>query len=305
MKKFHANGKLLITGEYLVLKGALALAAPLNKGQTLSVTQSKKSGLSWRAEIPNGLWFEVQFDEHLTIVESTDRKKAENLQLIFRKAAEQNLSVQKKLNHNTVTTHLEFDPSWGWGSSSTLLHLLEQWLEIDPYQLMDATIGGSGYDIACADANQPIFYQRTKGGSPQITTAPFNPTFIQQMGIVYLNKKQNSSSQVKSFLKSAAPNKELIDKISDLSKEFTIVQEIHKFMRLMQQHEKIIATAIGLTPVQKLLFPDYVGAIKSLGAWGGDFALFLSANDFATNKKWFQSKGYPVVMPFEEVIINK
>ena len=95
MKKFHANGKLLITGEYLVLKGALALAAPLNKGQTLSVTQSKKSGLSWRAEIPNGLWFEVQFDEHLTIVESTDRKKAENLQLILRKAAEQNLSVQK------------------------------------------------------------------------------------------------------------------------------------------------------------------------------------------------------------------
>ncbi|MFA6863425.1 MAG: hypothetical protein WCS11_06010, partial [Dysgonamonadaceae bacterium] len=68
---------------------------------------------------------------------------------------------------------------------------------------------------------------------------------------------------------------------------------------------KIIAKAIGLTPVQELLFPDYNGAIKSLGAWGGDFALFLSEKDFVTNKKWFQSKGYPVVMPFEEVILNR
>ena len=69
--------------------------------------------------------------------------------------------------------------------------------------------------------------------------------------------------------------------------------------------KKIIAKATGLIPVQELLFPDYEGAIKSLGAWGGDFALFVSKEDFHANKKWFQSKGYPVVMPFEEVIINR
>ena len=72
MKKFHANGKLLITGEYLVLKGALALAVPLNKGQTLTVDESNESGLHWRAEIPNGFWFEVKFNDKLTILETTD-----------------------------------------------------------------------------------------------------------------------------------------------------------------------------------------------------------------------------------------
>lgn len=305
MKKFHAHGKLLITGEYLVLKGALALAVPLNKGQTLTVATSKESGLSWRAETPNGLWFDAKFDEQLTILESTDHKKAESLQLMLQNAVKQNPSAQEKLNYSSVTTLLEFDSKWGWGSSSTLLHLLEQWLEINPYQLMDTTIGGSGYDIACAGVNYPIFYRRTKGEQPQITPANFNPPFIQHMGIVYLNKKQSSSTQVKSFLESAATNENLIKGITALSKEFAVEQEINSFMSLMQQHEKIIAKATGLIPVQELLFPDYEGAIKSLGAWGGDFALFVSKEDFHANKKWFQSKGYPVVMPFEEVIINR
>lgn len=305
MKKYHAHGKLLITGEYLVLKGATGLAVPLNKGQSLTVAPSKESGLSWRAETPSGFWFEVKLDEKLTIIETTDRKKAENLQLMLQKAVEQNPSIQEKLNFCSASTMLEFDSSWGWGSSSTLLHLLEQWLEIDPYQLMDATIGGSGYDIACAGADQPIFYRRTKGEAPQITPAFFNPPFIQQLGIVYLNKKQSSSTQVKSFLESALSQNNLVDEVSDLSQEFTTVKEIDTFMSLMQQHEKIIAKATGLTPVQELLFPTYNGAIKSLGAWGGDFALFVSKDSFLSNKEWFESKGYPVVMPLEEVIINK
>lgn len=302
MKKFHANGKLLITGEYLVLKGALALAVPLNKGQTLSIIASKESGLYWRAETLNGLWFDVRFDDKLTVLETTDYKKAENLQLILKKAIEQNPSIQKKLNYCSVTTLLEFDPNWGWGSSSTLLHLLSQWLEIDPYQLMDKTIGGSGYDIACAGSNQPIFYQRTKGEHPIITPAHFNPPFIQQMGIVYLNKKQNSSTQVKSFLESSSTNENLIEEISNISQKFASEKEIHTFTNLMKQHENLIAKATGLTPVKELLFPAFEGAIKSLGAWGGDFALFLSEKDFLTNKKWFEAKGYSLVLPFEEVI---
>ncbi len=305
MKKFHANGKLLITGEYLVLKGATALAVPLNKGQTLSVGSSNETGFSWRAETPNGLWFEIKFDEKLTILETSDYKKAEKLQLILRKALQQKPSVQEKLTHSSVITRLEFDPSWGWGSSSTLLHLLKQWLEIDPYQLMDETFGGSGYDIACAGADQPIFYRRAKGESPKITPAPFDPPFIHQMGIVYLNKKQSSSTQVKSFLKAASNNENLVEEISALSNEFATVQDVDTFIRLMHQHEKIIATATGLNPVQELLFPEYKGTIKSLGAWGGDFVLFLSEKNFATNKKWFESKGYPLVMPFDEVVINR
>lgn len=305
MKRFHANGKLLLTGEYLVLKGALALAVPLSKGQSLTITASNESGLNWRAETLDGLWFEVKFDDKLTILSTSDIKKAEHLQLILLRAKEQDSSIQDKLNYSSVTTQLEFDINWGWGSSSTLLHLLEQWLEIDPYRLMDNTIGGSGYDIACAAAQQPLFYRRTIGEQPLITPTTFNPPFIQQMGIVYLNKKQNSSAQVKSFLESASIHQDLIKEISTLSKKFATTENIDPFIILMHQHEAIVAKATGLTPVQKLLFPTFTGAIKSLGAWGGDFALFLSQESFQANRQWFQSKGYPVVMPLKEVVINR
>lgn len=304
MRKFHAHGKLLITGEYLVLKGAMALAVPLIKGQTLSVVPNEMSGLYWRAETNVGLWFEVKFDNNLTILESTDHKKAVTLQLILQRAVKQNPAILKELNYTSVTTLLEFDPNWGWGSSSTLLHLLSQWLEIDPYLLMDETIGGSGYDIACASAIQPIFYQRGNGDHPQITPADFHPPFIQQMGIVYLNKKQNSATQVKSFLEAASDNENLASQVSDLSRRFTTEQDIDGFMELMHQHEELIAKAINLLPVKELLFPEFTGAIKSLGAWGGDFALFISEKDFSTNRKWFESKGYPLVIAFDEVVLN-
>ena len=43
---FKSNGKFLLTGEYLVLKGATALALPLKKGQSLDVeTLDSNEGL--------------------------------------------------------------------------------------------------------------------------------------------------------------------------------------------------------------------------------------------------------------------
>ena len=39
MQKFHSHGKLLISGEYVVLDGATALALPTRFGQTLEVEE--------------------------------------------------------------------------------------------------------------------------------------------------------------------------------------------------------------------------------------------------------------------------
>ena len=51
MKKFYANGKLLLTGEYLVMNGAKAVALPTNKGQSLSVKYrpSNNPKLYWKS----------------------------------------------------------------------------------------------------------------------------------------------------------------------------------------------------------------------------------------------------------------
>ena len=47
----RGNGKLLITGEYLVLDGALALALPVSLGQSLEFTYSEEARdtLVWKS----------------------------------------------------------------------------------------------------------------------------------------------------------------------------------------------------------------------------------------------------------------
>ena len=60
-------------------------------------------------------------------------------------------------------------------------------------------------------------------------------------------------------------------------------------------------SAVLKTPtVKETRFPDFNGAIKSLGAWGGDFVMAVSENDPAG---YFKKKGFEVVVPYREMIL--
>ncbi len=62
---FYSNGKLLLTGEYLVIDGAKALAIPTKKGQSLSVKETEGGSQliwkSWTYETNAGLTFNFLF----------------------------------------------------------------------------------------------------------------------------------------------------------------------------------------------------------------------------------------------------
>ena len=45
--RFYSNGKLLITGEYVILDGALSLAVPSLLGQSLEVTNNASKHIKW------------------------------------------------------------------------------------------------------------------------------------------------------------------------------------------------------------------------------------------------------------------
>jgi mevalonate kinase len=44
---FYSNGKLLITGEYLVLDGAKAFALPTKFGQSLIIEEGSNKAIQW------------------------------------------------------------------------------------------------------------------------------------------------------------------------------------------------------------------------------------------------------------------
>ena len=63
MKEYFSNGKLLISGEYVVLDGAISLAVPTKYGQSLTVENINEAKIIWRSLDEKGLvWFEKEFE---------------------------------------------------------------------------------------------------------------------------------------------------------------------------------------------------------------------------------------------------
>ena len=321
MSRYYSHGKFLLTGEYLVLKGALALAIPLKLGQSLTVETVCTPSLQWNANKPDGPWFSVTLNsETLEIINGDDQPKAEKLAQILKAVHKLNPSVFN--DGLRFETHLDFNPNWGLGSSSTLIANLAQWANVNPYELLKLTFGGSGYDIACATAEGPIYYQLVDAGSalrqtqgpkvvepvetptPMIENVDFHPSFTDHLFFVYQGQKQSSSKEIKAFLEKANPIdlQKDIEAVSEISRAMPKCQTLDEFAMLMQCHERIIARCIGQEPVQKR-FPDFEGVLKSLGAWGGDFILAATKWDESQVKAYFKEKGLDVIFGYKEMVL--
>ena len=55
--------------------------------------------------------------------------------------------------------------------------------------------------------------------------------------------------------------------------------------------------------VQAERFADFPGTVKSLGAWGGDFVLVLSPWPAEQTMAYFNAKGCPTVLSYNEMIL--
>ena len=302
MKTYSANGKLLLTGEYLVLKGALALALPTKLGQTMTVETEHAPSLQWNAHQPGGHWFSATLDPAtLEVLETDALPKADKLATILKALRELNPDAFEP--GLRFETHLEFDSAWGLGSSSTLLSLLAQWAEVNPYELLRHTLGGSGYDIACATASQPLYYQLVDD-MPQLCPAPFQPPFADRLFFVYQGKKQHSADEVKAFNKhweQADLTSEMLT-ISELSRALPSITYFEDFCTLLQVHENILSRCLDRPPVQQQ-FPDFNGVLKSLGAWGGDFLLAATEQSFEEVTAYFKQHGLDTVIRYHDIIL--
>ena len=298
MKKIHSNGKLLITGEYLVLDGAISLALPCNYGQSLRFTSHKKNILNWISlDVNKEIWFEASFEANTFKVQKTsDDNIVKWVQKILKSSSE--LSRSKKKLEGTIINELEFPSNWGLGSSSTLLNNISNLYEIDPYDLHFSTTNGSGYDIACASYNTSLTYQIINN-KPIVNPIDWNPNYKNEIIFIYLNNKQKSNLEIKRYNK-LKKNLDLVNQISNITKKIIKSKSITEFEKLIDQHELIISELIQTKTVKEKYFSDYNGSIKSLGAWGGDFILATR-----NNKNYFLEKGFNTVFTFSELIKNK
>ena len=299
---YHANGKLLLTGEYLVLHGAKAIALPLQVGQHLRIShQADSDSIHWQATFQNQIWFSCVLSPiDYSVFKSTHSEKAQVISSLFQTL--QNLNPEFSIPVGTqFETRLDSDPEWGFGSSSTLVSLLAQWAKVDAFQLNGQVFGGSGFDIACAQADGPIFYVRNE----PIHEVELKYPFDDQLFLLYSGQKMKTNPEVSNFLKKEKPSAHLIQEISDLSGEFAQCANQEKFNQLILQHEKLIGNLIGKTPVKQAFFPDFDGELKSLGAWGGDFYLVSSELPFSRVEKYFANKGLTTLLRWNDWILKR
>lgn len=294
---YYSNGKLLLTGEYVVLDGAAALAIPTKLGQSLQVSIVEKPGIHWKSFTNNNeCWFEAFFE--LSTLESTTVDPiAKTLTAILKTARALNSTFLLYASGFEVITTLDFDREWGLGSSSTLINCIASWAGVDAFTLLAQSFGGSGYDIAAAQHKTPIIFKK-ENNLNTVRNVFLDWGFKGALYFVHLNQKQDSKEGITTY-KSKQTDVKVIDAISAITNKLLMCYTLQDFQKLMDAHESHISKLTGLPTVKSLLFSDYPHAIKSLGAWGGDFILVVSPDN---NIDYFKNKGYNTIIPFSEMI---
>ena len=300
---FYSNGKLLITGEYLVLDGAKAFALPTKFGQNLIIEEAEGQIIHWKSYDSDGsIWFEdnIPFSSIIRKERFDDAKNIKNTLIgILHEAFRMNPDLITKSKGYKIRTELTFPKFWGLGTSSTVINNIAQWQQIDAFELLKTSFGGSGYDIACAQNNSAIIYQLVNE-KPVIECISFNPDFKDKIFFVYLNKKQNSKAAIASYYGKQGNLDKSIANINAITDTVMNAKTAKEFGVALQNHEIEMSNILELKTVKEALFPDFDGVIKSLGAWGGDFVMSISKDDPTA---YFKSRGFEIVIPYDEMIL--
>ena len=301
---FYSNGKLLITGEYLVLNGAKSLALPTKYGQSLHVTPIEEQKIIWTSfDNDESIWFETElsFEDIISAKNFEEEHPIKHtLVEILHQANLQNpdfLSFEKGYK---IETGLTFPRNWGLGTSSTLINNIAQWLQIDAFELLRKSFGGSGYDIACAQNNSAIIYQ-LQDEKPIVETVSFNPDFTKNIYFVYLNKKQNSRHAIQNYMNKQQFLEKNTATISKITEKIITTNNLNEAENLLNHHEIILSDILEMETVKERLFTNFKGTIKSLGAWGGDFVMILSEEN---PTQYFVANGYETILSYEEMILS-
>ncbi|MBS3913880.1 MAG: hypothetical protein KG003_05235 [Bacteroidetes bacterium] len=281
MKTYFAPGKVMLCGEYTVTIGMECFALPVRAGQWLKVWESpspSNAKIIWESRDEEGkVWFSARIDSDIFHVqETTDENLAKTIVSILREI--ENLKPGF-FHHRLLRMELDrsFSQNDGLGSSSTLISLLSQWSQTDPFRLQFQVFSGSGYDIAVAGLRKPLIYWLEEQ-KPNWSEWKLNPDLTQNWWLLFPGKKMNSRESLASV-------GETLQQISSdplLNAQLqTILQSFHNPANTamleagLEMWQAILSNILQLPRAYDDLEiqPVKGGLCKWLGAWGGDVIL--------------------------------
>ncbi|WP_300674347.1 GYDIA family GHMP kinase [Soonwooa sp.] len=302
MSQIFSRGKLLLTSEYVVLDGAEALAVPTNWGQEFFFGEQQESDhqIIWTGKHQGQIWLTAKIDYKSWQVLETNNPEAAEFVLKTLKNCQLLGSTKFDGNHNLeITSDLQFPSNYGLGSSSTLMASLAKWAGVDAFALNEKSLGGSGYDVAVAQANHSILF-KIENNLPSYREVDFQPNFLEDLVFVHLNKKQDSRDGIRLY-RSKEKSVHLVAKFNHITHQVLEARLLSEFSDLMLEHENLLSEFLGLETTKKRFFEDCPSFIKSLGAWGGDFVLTSQFEDY---EKYFSKKGFETIIPWKTMVYS-
>ncbi|MEY3573833.1 MAG: hypothetical protein RLZZ617_431 [Bacteroidota bacterium] len=328
-------GKILLSGEYVVLDGATALGLASRMGQSMAVFRGSEPGyLRWTAlDHLHNPWLQANYrivDGQWSVGEvSAEASESAGLLQNWLQAAwtlmaglgEGSASGYGGASWNdilhqegmAVQTQLDFARSWGLGSSSTALALLAQWLGVDARRLYALTTNGSGYDLEVALQNASILYHLPEGRpitnshapallEPIVQPIPYRSPQGGGLWLVDPGGKQISAKEVVRY-RNLDTNQRMacVEEISSLSIGLATCPDVTTMLDYFVRHDTILENLLGQPCLQRSAGNGFPGRLKSLGAWGGD--LFLAVSPSPEDAlHWLENQANWSIYPFEQII---
>ncbi len=299
---FKSNGKLMLTGEYLALRGAKTFAVPLQFGQELEIDAVSHPLVYWRTLFREKIIFHAIFDtDRFDVLETNDTDKSKWIKKVFKAIREQKKDFLQNSGAE-ATARIDLPMNYGWGSSSSFIANLSKWADVDPFIVNMNVGGGSGYDIACAKANKPILYSNELA-NPQFEEIDYNPGSERNFWFVFQENKMNTAEAIRKIRSKKVSDKD-VSRITEISEKWIKSTNIQEIMELMRSHEEIISKILDIPSVMEK-YKDFNGTVKSLGAWGGDFMLAVSEMSGADVISYFTDKERPTIFNWTEIVKNE
>lgn len=294
--KFQANGKLMLFGEYLVLKGSKCLAVPLkyNQQAEIKASEAEAQNHKWESFELGESWFSAEFDRNLNAISSTDDEKAEIIQNLLKNISQEKSELFDQALEFSIRSN--FPRKYGFGSSSSLVSLLAQWSQTDPYALLQKSFGGSGYDVACAMAKTPILFEQKTSVAEEVR---LSREITDNLLFIYSGKKQSSKSEIERFDQLKIHNI-AVEEMNHIISSALNSKNITDFENCVEKSESLLEKTIQAKSIRNQLFSNYPFAVKSLGAWGGDFFM-ASFRSEGSARRYFENQGYPIQFTYEEL----
>ena len=241
---FKSHGKLMITGEYFVLHGAKSLMLPTKFFQDMTVSKlNEDSIILWESyDQNNSKWFSAKFNLPDLAIQGEETKEKIFLKKILDFVAKKKPNIFENNSGINIKTRMDFNRSWGLGSSAILINNLSNYFGLDPFEVSKNVTNSSGADIASTKISKPIIFS-INDKKPYYKEVHFNPPFSKNLLFVYLNKKQSSEKEVEKFKKIRIEDDE-IRTISDITNQVLRCKKIDDFNNLIEKHESILSCKI-------------------------------------------------------------